>query len=138
MKWNDLARIGEAPASGTVLVYTRKHIELRNYTDVEQVKNDLADEEILELHLFNEDKEYRCISTESRRFEKKIESVSEFLENPGLDKNYTVFQETTQLENKYTREVGAPAITALNKVSYDEHGLGYVSDYRLKIWRPNK
>lgn len=149
MTWDDLKRVGDAPSSGTVLAYTRRAVIFKDYSQIEDVMSYINGGEILEMHLFDDEKEYRCIASESRRFnnskendsnsvetngmEGVLEHISSFSENPEAGTAYSVFAEVVQLEDKYIGEVNCPAITVLNKVSYDQYGLGYISDFRLKI-----
>ena len=68
MTFTNLKRIHEAPKSGQLLAYTRKKVYFQPYDSLSEVKELLQNETLLELHLFDRDKEYRAIMTRSRRF----------------------------------------------------------------------
>lgn len=126
----DLELFNSAPAQGYMLAYFRKKILFEKYVDIAKVKiflenEEMTKEELLELHLFDSEKEYRCVSTRSKRFPKGIiEHVSDFEFYEGTE---SVFAETVLLEN----ETGT--LTVLNHIDYnDENGMAIVDDYRLK------
>lgn len=62
-----------------MLAYTRKKVIFQPYADPDEVKQILADEQILELHLFDRDREYRAIASRSPRFQDGvIETIADF------------------------------------------------------------
>lgn len=80
---------------------------------------------ILELHLFDDKKEYRSITSESSRHKDGvIEHVADF----AYDED-TVYKETPVLEKGGT-------ITVLNHLSYDKNGMASIDDYRLTMEEP--
>ncbi len=124
MNLEKLENILKAPKKGTCLIYTRQDVLYEDY-DVESVSEYLKSitGEILEIHFFDQDKEYRAIYTESRRREKEgnvIEYISDFKNEPN-----SVYSERCFLEN-------GENITVLNHISFDEkNGMAYIDDYRL-------
>ena len=127
MKTDDLSRIGEAPEQGYFLVYTRKYADFGRYETKEDVVNRGKEEELLELHLFNADKEYRAVSTESPRFPLGvIEAISDF-----SDTEEGCFHEQILLDGESEGESGDMTVKVLNHISYDERGMAFVDDYRL-------
>lgn len=124
MRIQDLKRWKEAPESGMMLAYTRKNVIYRQYRRLEEAANALSGQELLEIHLFNDLKEYRSIVTRSPRYpDGVIEAVIDF---PKEDKR-SVFEETAYLEN------GRGTITVLNHLKYsDANGMMTVDNYRLK------
>lgn len=75
MLWNDLEPKGKAPESGWILAYTRKKVIFHTYENLSALEEELNGEELLELHLFDDEKEYRCLATRSKRFSKSGKSV---------------------------------------------------------------
>ena len=129
MKYESLKRLGEAPQSGYLLAYTREEVVFCKYDqDDNKPEKKLDEKELLELHLFDNDKEYRCVSSESKRFPSGvIEAVIEFPENDEK----TVYSETVLLDKHYKQT--AEKITVLNHIAYnEENGMAYVDNYRLK------
>ena len=126
----NLKKMEDAPQKGTVLAYFRSKIMMEPYADRLALKNALMEEErsgeeLLEMHLFDETKEYRCIRSESRGFpDGVIEYVSDF-SHQDMD---NVFAETVLLEN------GDGKMTVWNHIRYDEqNGMASLDDYRLSM-----
>lgn len=121
MNINQLKKIEEAPTQGTKLIYTRKKVIYGGYNSLDSCKNDIAEQDILEIHLFDDSKEYRAIATESKRFpDGVLEHLAEFNEDDS------VYSETCMLED-------GDKITVLNHISFnDDNGMAYVDDYRIK------
>lgn len=129
MKYESLKRLEEAPQSGYLLAYTREEVVFCKYDqDDNKPEKKLDEKELLELHLFDNDKEYRCVSSESKRFPSGvIEAVIDFPENDEK----TVYSETVLLDKYYKQT--AEKITVLNHIAYnEENGMAYVDNYRLK------
>lgn len=125
MHLSDLQITSQAPASGQMLAYLRKAVIFQPYASLDQVREILGQDDILELHLFNCEKEYRCISSESKRNQNGvIEHVAEF----KYDTN-TVYTERPFLES-------GGKITVLNHLSYDGNGMAAIDDYRLMMEEP--
>ena len=68
MTYQDLKRVNEAPKSGQLLAYTRKEVYFQPYGSLAEAEGLLQEKTLLELHLFDNDKEYRAIVTRSKRF----------------------------------------------------------------------
>lgn len=126
MKYADLLRVTEAPGCGQMLAYTRKGVIFQPYGNLEEVREVLANTEILELHLFDGRKEYRSIASRSPRFENgRIEAIAEF----PADRESDVYKETVMLEKGYDTK-----ITVLNHIHYDEYnGMADIDNYRLRM-----
>lgn len=126
MKYTDLTRVMEAPQCGQMLAYTRKRVIFQPYRNLEEVEQVLADTEILELHLFDGQKEYRTIVSCSPRFESgRIEAVAEF----PADRESDVYKETVMLEKEFGTK-----ITVLNHIHYNEcNGMADIDNYRLRM-----
>lgn len=131
MKYKDLTRVTEAPGSGQMLAYTREEVIFQKYVNLEEVEQKLADTEILELHLFDEKKEYRSIVSRSPRSKDgKFETVAEF----PADWESVVYKETVMLEKEF-----GTAITVLNHIHYDENsGMADIDNYRLRMGENNE
>ena len=121
MKISQLECIGEAPAKGTQLIYTRKQVIFEEYASLDSFKNNVSDQDVLEIHLFDDTKEYRALATESKRFSKGVlEHVAQFADDDA------VYKETCMLED-------GGSITVLNHITYnDENGMAFIDDYRIK------
>lgn len=127
MEISDLKKLESAPASGWLLAYTRKKVIFQPYQDLEAAKAAVMGQELLELHLFDRDKEYRSVMSRSLRYAGGvIEAVVDF---PEGDKQST-YGETVCLEDC----VGGGKITILNHLNYsDINGMMTVDNYRLRM-----
>ncbi len=125
MTLQDLKKPEQAPAQGQMLAYTRQKVIFRPYEGREKVTEVLGNSELLELHLFDEQKEYRCVASGSSRFPSGvIETVADFSE----EDERTLYREDVLLEDSQEE------ITVLNHIAYnEENGMAYVDNYRLKM-----
>lgn len=115
-----LNKIKDAPKSGWMLLYLRNQVKFQPYSSVQEVEDMTGEQEILELHLFDKSKEYRAISTESKRFKDGvIEHIADF-----ADDENRVYRQKTLLED-------GSALTVLNLLRFDERGMAVIDDYRL-------
>ncbi len=127
MKIQDISQrkcFREAPEEGHLLAYARDKVIFEKYSSLSQAEEWLKDKDILELHLFDREKEYRCLSSTSRRFAGQggiIDLVESFEDDP-----VSVYRDQTRLENR--KEI----LTVLNHITYDEEqGMAEVDSYRL-------
>ncbi len=127
-----MERKEEAPESGQMLAYTRKKVIFEAYAKKEDVEKMLGDEELLELHLFDNEKEYRSVASRSKRFKMgKIETVVQFCGDED-DENGSVYCEETLLDNENMNNGTEKSILkVLNHISYRENGMTVVDNYRL-------
>jgi len=127
-----LKNINDAPCAGHVLAYFRRAgILFEKYDTLEGVlaKIDATilekDDTLLELHLFDAEKEYRCIKTEAKsRLEDYIEYLAGFKEEAA-----SVYAEEVELEKHMPGQ-----LVVLNHITYQEdNGMAVVDDYRLQM-----
>lgn len=124
MEWEKLARVQEAPEQGWMLAYFRKEILLDKYSSREDVRKHIENRELLELHLFDPHKEYRAISSQSRRYPAGVvEAIADF----KLDQDATYVEEC-YLEAKFGKK-----IRICNHLNYDENGMLEIDNYRLVL-----
>lgn len=123
-----LKRIDKAPKSGLMLLYLRDKVEFKEYNCLDELKLALGDKDILEIHLFDNNKEYRAIASTSKRFPSGvIEDISDF--EYADDRSDCVKTESLVAES-WCKEVAAK-VAVINHVSYDENGMAMVDNYRL-------
>lgn len=142
------------------MAYTRKQVIFQKYNSLEGLdsvlyekrvpdvqENEPRSKDILELHLFDKEKEYRIIASESKRKDimvpglSAIEHIADFSDketagNKTADSKLTwgVYKERIQLEPAFMKSengIKDGYITVLNHVSYQEDGMARVDDYRL-------
>lgn len=128
MKYSDLNIEEKAPHSGQLLAYTRTQVLFEKYTDLNKAKELLDGQELLEVHMFNKEKEYRAVATKGKRkFDGCNDGVIEH-EAKFENDDMKVYKENVLLDNKY-KNYGS--ITVLNHIDYDELGMAKFDDYRL-------
>ena len=110
-----------------MLAYTRKKVLFHAYSSLMEVERLLGEMELLELHLFAHDREYRSIASRSPRYcDGMIEAVIDF---PEEDEEH-VYKEKVLLQ----KGMGTEKIVVLNHLSYSEaHGMLMVDNYRLRM-----
>lgn len=127
-----LTRIKEAPTEGTYLIYTRSAVLFEDYSDISVVEDILKNNDILEVHLFDDSKEYRMLKSESKRFANGIiehivtsdEEKTEEDDNEHID----VYVDKTLIHNGSGR-----ILNVYNRVAYNENGMAKIDDYRLAM-----
>lgn len=136
MKYSDLKACNEwkenrVPQSGQCLAYTRNKVFFEQYSSLDMLENLLGEREILEIHLFDETTEFRCVMTKSNRFsDGKISCIEDFSEN---DKDSKTDEKTVYVETCVLK--GSGTIKVLNHIAYDEKnpGMTMIDGYRLKM-----
>lgn len=119
MKWNALKKIDNAPSQGRMFLYLRSGVRFEVYSSLSNVQEIIGNQEILELHLFDEHKEYRALASESPRFpDGCIEWISDFTVKD-------CFRDQVVIDDS-----GEP-MTIVNHISYNDTGMANIDDYRL-------
>lgn len=126
----------KAPESGYMLAYTRTNVIFQAYSSLD-ILDDLFQEELLELHLFDQEKEYRAIASSSKRSiaERELKAIIHVADFSGQEADQ-VYLEKIKLEPsavKAEHGIAKDSITVLNHIFYDELGMARVDDYRLVI-----
>lgn len=116
----------KAPLKGQILAYFRNKFLFERYDDVTVIEKMIEEkqEDLLELHLFDAQKEYRCVLTRSKRAEEHgiIEHIADF-----EDSKDEVYKETVLLED-------GSNLVILNHICYqEENGMAVIDDYRMKM-----
>ena len=122
-----------APDEGYVLAYTRKKLIFKAYSDKSSLEGIFEGEcsDILEIHLFNSDSEYRILTSESSRYESGfVAHLAEF----ASDADETYIQDVfLDLNKEESREIHKDKIKVLNHIAYTPEGMAFIDDYRLCI-----
>lgn len=135
MKYSEIKDLIEkkAPDSGYVLAYTRKKLIFKIYSDKNSLEGIFEGEcsDVLEIHLFNHDSEYRILSSESSRYESGfVAHLAEFTS----DTDETYIQDVfLDLNKEESREVHNERIKVFNHIAYTPEGMAFIDDYRLCI-----
>lgn len=130
--YNKLNKLWEAPLQGYLLAYFQKKVIFNKYSIKEnpsEILEAFQDECLLELHMFDEKKEYRAIL--SRRKDGYIETIvsDELEENDIMEENVFLNEMTSGVVKEEKAK-----ITVVNYLSFDENDdLMRIENYRLKI-----
>ena len=126
--WNDMIRLKRIPESGWILAYLRKMIVFEPYNSLGEIGNLFGDGELLELHLFDTENEYRAVKT---RGSLSIQG-GDYIECtvPGVEDTDSEYYEEEVLLDQ-----GKGTIFVRNYLKYSEEGMAYVYNYRLIMGR---
>ena len=116
INWN------EAPQDGYMLACFRQEVVFQKDEPSLRQKIDEQQENLLELHVFDRNKEYRLMRCET----------GEFIEAVVCDKDATEEKlkvEKVKLESRF--EELMPYLQVINYIDYDENGMLSVSNYRF-------
>lgn len=125
MRFSDLNDISLAPEKGQIMAYTRTKVLFESYDSLQSLMARFQLEDFLEIHLFDQNKEYRCIVSESVRYRDR-NGIIECVEDFCADDEQSVYSEERVMED-------GRRIMVLNHVAYDELGMAYVNGYRMSM-----
>ena len=114
--------IEKAPDNGYLLAYTNKNVLFERYSGKGSLKEKFSNVNLLEIHLFDENCEYRSLDSKSLRYKGFVESYTDFeyVESE-------CFKEDILLNDRKDK------ICVLNHISYDDNGMAVIDDYRLVV-----
>lgn len=155
MKWtrirNSIEQKENIPVKGYIIAYTRKKVIFQKFGSIEEldklfglkedaVKQEMEDslsDEILEIHLFDGKREYRAISSDSKRdIVTKDLCAIEHLADFDIENKDEVYEEKIMIEPVFKKPengITNDFIIVYNHISYDEQGMAKVDDYRLAM-----
>ncbi len=125
----------KAPASGSLLAYSRKEVFFKEYSSFEEAESIVDGIELLEIHLFDDEREYRAVVSESNRFPYGYaEHIADFTKGDAFhidnnDKHTHIYGDV--YVEKCRLEESSAVLTVLNHISYDNNGMITIDDYRL-------
>lgn len=119
------------PANGYVLAYFRGSILFDRYTQVSQLEEQLNSKgQLLELHVFDDTKEYRLVVKDNGdTIEQLIEDSEDQDTKVELVKVVDTFAKNTAEE--YALSQVMPTLKVINYIDYDENGMITINNYRL-------
>ncbi|MBQ8167390.1 MAG: hypothetical protein IJZ96_10200 [Lachnospiraceae bacterium] len=109
------------PANGYVLGYFRTNIVFQGYNQVSELKEILENNgQLLELHVFDDVKEYRFVAKDDGQ---AIEQLIE--DEEGKDTKVELVKVEDNLSNVMS------VLKVVNYIDYDENGMITIDNYRL-------
>ena len=123
MNWRE-----QAPAKGTIYALLRTEVVFKIYENLYEVKSYMESPQLLEVHLFDKEKEYRKVSTRAGFKELVIMDPEEKNENQDVyeEKIFVLSanaDETEDFENQ---------VTVVNYITYNQDDMITITNYRLK------
>ena len=135
--WNEMVRTNRIPASGHLLAYLRKKVIFRPYGSIDGIGNLLGDGDLLEIHLFDDEKEYRAVKTRGSLQGEDRDYIECTV--PGADDTgQECYKEEVLLEHHEGDVLpghGHGSLVVWNYLKYSKEGMAYVNNYRLSMRR---
>lgn len=117
--------INNAPDKGMMYALYIDRMVFKPYTK-EELLNDLyLQDKLLELHLFDKDKEYRYINASNKEIETIISDDVDY-DDTYIEEVYCM-SKADEDANKDSKKIGV-----INYIKYDENDLLNICNYRLK------
>ncbi len=115
-----------APQTGTIYATFIDKMVYEKYTSLSEIEKYLTEEGLLELHLFDREKELRFLKTRNRGIQRL-----EITEDASYDDKYeeTMYVSGYQVDKP---DKLAEKITVVNYIRYDENDMLKIVNYRLK------
>lgn len=131
MDWKELKgsnEIEHAPKSGIMLIYTRKEVIFERYQSLQDVEKRVNGQEIMEVHLFDKEKEYRALASQSKRFSGHFIDKVFRAEEKDQDR---IYSQEILLETAEESKTGMKKIQVNNHITYSDTGMAVIDNYRL-------
>ena len=128
----------QIPKKGTVYaVFTNKIVYGKYYVnnvgmcvlengDLLEIQSSMESGKLLELHLFDHEKEYRCVKTRRHEYRSKLIDDKTSHDDSYTEEIYVIGNNTDQSDD-YKKKVGL-----VNYICYNDDDLLTISNYRLK------
>ena len=117
--------LSKAPAQGMMYALYTDRVEYRPYKR-EELMAEKIQEQLLELHLFDDTTEYRMVQSERGELEAVINDDNVSYDDTYCEKIFTLKPEEEQ-PGEQSRQV-----EVVNYLTYDENDLLMIRNYRLK------
>ena len=116
--------LSKAPEKGTIYAVLRDRIVFETYESFAKVENIAKDENLLELHLFDKQKEYRAVRTRLDGFLETV--IDEEWEDVYEEKIYVLGDNIDKAEGLKNQ------VTVVNQITYNSDDMLNIRNYRLK------
>lgn len=129
MRLCDLNYKNNAPKCGVMLAYSRERVYLEKYENIEELAAIVGDADLLEIHLFDQEREYRAVKSESKRWNRNSKGIIEkTVIGKADDDTYPV---DVVLDKNFSKKLKNKSIRVLNYLVYDDNGAAMIDNYRL-------
>ena len=114
----------KAPEKGKIYAVLRDRIVFQSYESLAEVETIANDERLLELHLFDVQKEYRAVRTRMNGFLESV--IDEKWEDTYEEKIYVLGDNIDIVEELQNQ------VVVVNQVTYNADDMLNICNYRLK------
>lgn len=119
-------KLSNIPEKGTMYALYTDKVKYERYTKEEFLEDEHLEEKLLELHLFDADREYRYIKTRKGEIEALISDETVEHQDIYTEKILTLGSR----KEKPDKDSGF--VEVINYITYDENDLMRIGNYRLK------
>ncbi len=119
-----------APDKGVLYALYTDRMEYKHYIKAQLPAEEVITQQLLELHLFDEEKEYRYINKRKGQIELCIEDERVAHDDIYEETVYTL--DLAQGLEHITSDTANNKVGLVNYITYDENDLMVISNYRLK------
>ena len=123
-----MINLKNAPVSGIVYALYLDKVLFSRYEDISEVESCIFPEKLLELHLFDSNKELRFVKTRKGKFiECEISDADEY-DDTYIETSFVTSEGENKVDPNYKIQV-------INYLKYDENDMLHIVNYRLKeVW----
>lgn len=123
MNWRE-----QAPKKGTIYALLRTEVVFKSYQNLDEAEGYVQSPQLLEVHLFDKEKEYRKVSTRDGFKELVIMDLEEKSENQDIyeENIYVLSTNADEMENFENQ------VTVVNYITYNQDDMITITNYRLK------
>lgn len=117
--------INLAPEKGIMYALYIDRMVFQEYTKDQLLKNAYLEDKLLEMHLFDENKEYRYIKSRLKDIECVIDDTV---------KHDDIYVESTYIQSNLDEEVTSSSnrVNVVNYIQYNDEDLLTITNYRLQ------
>ena len=110
-----------APENGSMYAIYKDRVEYNRYSLAELQSNSCIGNNLLELHLFDNNREYRLVQSSRGKIESCISDENVYHDDKYVERVYTQgkFDISDQVE-------------VINYITYDENDIAMINNYRLR------
>lgn len=112
--------LGLAPENGIKYAIYKDRVEFKRYTLKDLLKDEKLEENLLELHLFDNNKELRVIESNRGEIFTVIDGKDDVNKECYVEQVYTI-----------TGNDVAEQVKVVNYITFDENDIARIEDYRL-------
>ena len=116
--------LSKAPEKGTFYAVLRDRIVFQTYDSLAEAEAIAGDDKLLELHLFDTEKEYRAVRTRMGGFQETV--IDEEWQDTYEEKIYVLGSDVDKTEGLKNQ------VIVVNQITYNKDDMLNIRNYRLK------